>query len=524
MQAPDAPGTAGLREDALWEVLRIRASRILLAGTSFLICGLFLGLFAGAYLTLGSQLIENTNTTDADLQSEDQRHAIKLAMVAKQIRTGEGEFADQSQLEGGLVRQLPHYTDGVMAPLWPWLGSFLLPDEAAGQVGGSRISEAERAQFIRGKWFLITIGCAFLVLCGVILLHFFSQPAVFIILLAGGLGAILPRAAFYQPEPLSYILLAISWGLVLFLLGRNTLPGYLLLGVSLGLAYLAKTSIQPLVGGFLLATTLRWFLAIRSCRGGNPVQNGWNPTVHGIGLMLLILTFCLVTGPRLIHSKRQFGSMTHDYPSYWMWTDRIEDGYRWMEQHGDAETIEAAGKQTPSLFKYLGSHTLGDIRNRLVGGTAEVVGRFFSPPKARRDQVPAEPWNALLEHRGGYLGILSLIAIGMGAQYILLTGTKPRLPAARGMSSAVFIIATFTLAGVTYGWYSPIAAGDHFMLSLYLPLVLTLVWLTESLHREIPKTRLAGRLASHCYIGSMGLVCGALIWRTIELLSRPEFA
>ncbi len=493
-------------------------SRKFVGGTWFLCAGLFLGLFAGAYLTIGAQLINRTNTSDQELRGSDQRHNIKLAVIAKQIRENKGEYAGRSTLTGWM-RKFPNYTDGVVSPLWPWVGSFLVPEGI--EVDALEISASERLLFERGKRFLVVTSCLVLVVTGAFLLRFFSLPAVFVLLLTGGLGALLQRSAFYQPEVLSYIFLALSWVLALFLLKRNCLRYYLLLGVCLGLAYLAKTSIQPIVGGFLIATTLRWIVAFRTRKQAQP-QLLWNPTTHLIGLCVLGFAFCLVTAPRLLHSKQQYGSMTHTYPSYWMWMDRFEDAYLWMGSHGNAEAIKAAGSDAPSFLNYLKNHTLGELTQRFTGGTADVVGRFFSPPKARRDKTPHRPWKALLEHRGTYLGLLALLAAAMALQHALLN-RSPFCFGIQGIASATFLVSTFVIAALAYGWYSPIGKGDRFMLSLYLPLVISLIWACERLHQGLPKNRWAGQFASRCYLASMAMLCAALVWRTIEILEHPEF-
>jgi len=51
-------------------------------------------------------------------------------------------------------------------------------------------------------------------------------------------------------------------------------------------------------------------------------------------------------------------------------------------------------------------------------------------------------------------------------------------PGARtsALCQGAFILATLLATIAAYGWYTPIGRGDRFMLSLYAPLVFSLIW------------------------------------------------
>jgi len=483
-----------------------------------ILAGLLLGLFAGAYLLVGSALIGSTNRTDADMNGGDQRHNIKLAAMTMQIRQGEGEFAGSSQLSGW-ARKLPHYTDGVVSPLWPWVSSFLAPGSISSNEGP--IDDTERLLFARGKWFLLFASCLVLLGFGVILLRYFTIPGVATILLMGGLGAVVQRCAYFQPEVLSYLFLTASWILALLILRRNGLVGYALLGITLGFSYLAKASIQPFVLAFVLATTWRAIAAWRARRQERLVI-GWSQLGHLLGLVSLVLAFLVITGPRLLHSHRQFGDATHTYPSYWMWVDSFEEGFLWMQSHGDATTLKAGSEDAPTALTYLANHTLGDLVGRITSGTSLTVKSFLAPPQAMRGKEPPRPWKRVLERRGLYLGALCLLAIGMILATAIPLGWR-RGPTSRGLAPVIFVLTTVVFSALAYGWYSPIGKGERFMLSLYLPLVLSLVWLCEVLCRRLPDTRW-GKTTRWCYLGAQVILSACLVWRVVEILRHPEFS
>ena len=78
----------------------------------------------------------------------------------------------------------------------------------------------------------------------------------------------------------------------------------------------------------------------------------------------------------------------------------------------------------------------------------------------------------------------------------------------------------YTLA---YGWYTPIGRGDRFMLSLYAPLVLCLVWASESLLRRVRRRPGSSRWIAIGYHGAQWMLVAALTWRLGEIVAFPYF-
>ena len=75
---------------------------------------------------------------------------------------------------------------------------------------------------------------------------------------------------------------------------------------------------------------------------------------------------------------------------------------------------------------------------------------------------------------------------------------------------------------LAYGWYTPIGRGDRFMLSLYAPLVLSLVWAGESLLRRAHRRHCPGWITV-AYHGAHSILALAITWRLIEILRHPYF-
>ena len=269
---------------------------------------LFLAFFVWLWFFFGTQLVHQSNR---DRSNFDQQHNINLAFHA--LEREELALVKGESVTAVLWRSFPHYTDGVVNPLWPWVAA--------------RFAEEDHSKFFReGKWFNLTLMAGALLVIGIISTLAFSRLSAVIILLLGGLGGWLPRAHYFQPEPIYYVLFLAAWFVALTLMRRNSLFLYGLLGAFAGLAYLAKGSIQLMLIVFFGVTILRslaeW-LTQRKVRGDS-VQDRkdpdpeWNLPNQFLGLVVVVMTFLAMTGPLLSYSNETYGNPFHSYPSLWM--------------------------------------------------------------------------------------------------------------------------------------------------------------------------------------------------------------
>jgi hypothetical protein len=220
-------------------------------------------LILAAFWYLASLLIQQTNlnlgpvpdpVTGAVKGDQDQKHNLNQALLARDFMTPRPDLS----LMQNVTRWLPHRTDGVVAPLWPWVAARLT---APGhQYRETEVGDADRALFVRGKWLNTGMVLAFLWALGFVMARSFRPAAVVTVLLLGGLGALIPRAVYFQPEPLYFMLFFLTWVCAVKLLHRNDLWLHALLGVLGGLAYLAKTSVEPLLLGWFAVAGLRFVM------------------------------------------------------------------------------------------------------------------------------------------------------------------------------------------------------------------------------------------------------------------------
>jgi hypothetical protein len=89
-------------------------------------------------------------------------------------------------------------------------------------------------------------------------------------------------------------------------------------------------------------------------------------------------------------------------------------------------------------------------------------------------------------------------------------------------TQVLFVVGAVVGYSLAYGWYTPIGRGDRFMLSLYAPLVISLVWGAESALRRA-RRRQASAWLFQAYHAAQWLLVAAVGWRLVEILQFPYF-
>lgn len=499
-----------------------RAGRLLAVGVMFgalwLVWHLGSSMIAQVNRELGPQRDPLTGKIRGD---QDQKHNVNQAVLAMQRLTGQ---RDDGQWGPSLTAWLPAVTDGVVGPLWPWVAARLAePDHYYDEL---RVSRQDRSLFERGKWLNLTLTVVFAGILGLVLFRSMHPAAALCILLAGTFGALLPRAVYFQPEPLFYIFFFLSWVCAMRLMTSNPLWLHAVFGIVAGLGYLAKASMEPLVAGWLVMTAVRGVREWRR-RDAAPGPEAWSLARAIGGVAVFALFWMIVVGPRYAYASDRWGDPRHTYPGYWMWFDRFEECYRWMADHPDRKSLESLQpSERPSLSNYVRTHSWNDIRDRLTGGISEKVTSLVAPKRVRyREGRGFSGWKHLLELRGTYLGAMAAVLIGAGAVVLLRRRGRDAPGGALPFGTVEAVLfAAGTTAGyvILYGWYTPIGRGDRFMLSLYLPLVYCLVRGADTLMRVAVARNAPRWTTAVCKVG-LWAVNAAIVWRLAEVLRVPVF-
>lgn len=451
---------------------------------------------------------------------QDQKHNINQALLARDFLTPLPELGTMENI----MRWMPHRTDGVVAPLWPWIAARLAsPSQPYREAV---VTSQDKELFSKVKWANVAIVLVFLWGLGLVMARSFRPAAAIAVLLLGAFGALIPRAVYFQPEPIFYILFFLTWVCAVKLLLKNDIWLHALFGLLGGFAYLAKTSVEPLILGWFVISGLRFLIEFK--RPEDLVEERpWNQRNHFIGLLVFAFAWLAVTAPRYASAHEKWGNPRFSYPEVWMWMDDFDDGYAWMQRHPGKAALDAipAGEK-PSPAQYFKTHTPQEAKDRLISGTTEKLERWLTPkPVKPKKDGSFSGWKVLLEHRGFYLGALLIILLL--AALILLSKRKSAGRSALNLPSGSWAAGLFTLCtlagySLLYGFYNPIGRGDRFMLSLYLPLVFCLVWAAESL-MNLAIMRRAPRWTEIAYQSCLWLLSAAILWRLAVIYNNPVF-
>jgi len=468
------------------------------------------------YVWLAGVLVATTNQNPL---AQDQKNNMRLALKVRPTLSPDASGG----MGPAVMRWLPHRTDGVVAPLWPWVAAWTAHDgHSIDQETFADHSPADLAFFERGKWLNVWISGIFLMGLGWWVARQWTVLATLNFLLLAMLGALLPRAVAFQPEPVYFILFFLCWVAGTSLFARNPLAGYVGFGLLCGLAGLAKGSIQPLMAAWFLVMAVRFVIALWA-----PAER-WSPARHALGVVLTAAVFLLVMAPRIVYGQERWGRPFFSYPNVWMWMDDFPTGFAWMVAHPDAAALDAVPREEwPSLATYRATHPpeqmVARLRDGLFGDGGSV--RTFIAPKGsgRNAGTPEKPWKRLLEPRGWFL--VAAAALTATAAALGWAGRRrgPVLPAPPTRWPEAWCHALFATGAVIgfallYAWYSPIGRGDRFMLSLWMPIAFSLMAAAESSIRP-----LGWGPHRWAYTALHVALLGALLWRVSNLIRGPFF-
>ncbi len=396
---------------------------------------------------------------------------------------------------------VPQRTDGVRHPLWSWI---------------ARVAYTEDKQvfFERGKWLNTLLCVAFLCGLGIAVARWLDPLATANLLLLSSLGILVVRGAYFQPEPLYYILFFLAvvsgWRIV----RGAAFWQYVYFGIVCGLAYLSKPSLAPFLVVFCIALALRAVLALLIA------NSEWSLARNAAGLALALGILAVMLIPLATFSATHFGKPLFNYTKYWMWMDDfMTEAWPFQDKYpGRAQLEQLPKEETPSPSWYFRRHGIGDAAKRLSAGTREVLVRFFFPEaKLPLHWIFWRPvgkkWEQPLAHRGAYLfllgGLCAFLIAGSRSQFV------ESLKRPENASCLVFAIMLAAVYLILYGWYWPIGRGDRFMGSLWIPCVFVLVWAASVLRRRVDNhLGNAAYLMTHCVILlSLVVQAAGMFWR-----------
>lgn len=454
----------------------------------------FLSLFTFIYTYLGTVLILEANTSRTGNPQESFIEAAYQSRAARESAAVEG-----APVSARLTRVFPQVTDGSIEPLWPWLASAFA-------------SASPDALFENGKWLNLFLSCAVLLAMGVAAAKAFSFTGAAALLLMGGFGIVLERSAYFTPDALYCLLVLLTWLCALSLIRQNHLWLYGVFGGLLALTYLTKTPIWPTVLAFALTSAVR--TAAESFRrpGADGSEGGatWSAGNQLVGFAMLATAFLLVAGPRLSYAAAEYGDPLHSYDRYFVWLDSPQEASRFRAAFPSGEELASLTRETrPGLGRYLRENGFRSLAERSWSGAlAELQASALG--------------------RNGWILFYALFVFVAIASIHRWTMWKQDLEIwrVRGTSARWMLTFSFLASGITLfhvGVGHAVIKGNPLTTALFLPGVMTFIWIAERYRRQLQRSRSA-RVVNATYRVLMALPILYVSLRTVEALRNVAAA
>ncbi|MBW1885348.1 MAG: hypothetical protein JRJ58_17575, partial [Deltaproteobacteria bacterium] len=278
----------------------------------------------------------------------------------------------------------------------------------------------------------------------------------YVLTFIAGLTVYVYRAGYAQAELLYYGLFLLSFLLALSLLRAPRWGSAALCGVVMGVAYLTKASVLP-----LLAALVFWGMLASATKPSSGAAG--RARLRTVAAALLVgMVFLLTVSPYLHTSKQRFGRWFYNVnTSIYMWADSWDEVNQVMTGSGDREHWPEVPEQLlPSPTRYLEQHSLADVASRLAAG-------FWTSELRHLLQKPFG--------YGKYLIFYSLIALTAAIRWreqVALVCIKD----GRWIQTG-FVLTVVLGYLIAYAFYSPIVRGPRLVLSLYLPTMFSIFWM-----------------------------------------------
>lgn len=317
--------------------------------------------------------------------------------------------------------------------------------------------------FVRAKY--LNVGLSLLVLVGAFFLSRRSLPEFesTALVLITAFTVYVYRAGYAQAELFFYGLFFLSFLLALSLLARPSLGIATLCGLVMGIAYLTKASVLPLLAAFVFWGVVA--AAVRTHAGPQPAQevSTRSSRPRAIAVTALVgIVFLATVFPYISTSKERFGRWFYNVnTTFYMWADSWPEVKRVMVDTGDREHWPDLPEHlTPSAERYFAEHGADEIVARIA------LGLWISELR----HLLYKPFGY-----GKYLIFYSMIALAVTVRWRDKVFASC-LANGRWLQTG-FVLSVICGYVLAYAFYAPIVRGPRLVLALYLPAMFSIFWL-----------------------------------------------
>jgi hypothetical protein len=270
------------------------------------------------------------------------------------------------------------------------------------------------------------------------------------------------KAPYFQTEVLFYGINLTLFYLLLSLLKKPGIQIAALAGITAGIGHLTKASVLPALFLAGLCLFLRGVMCFK-CRynvanlDSPPSAKARHLLAHMCYVIVLLGCFLVLVFPYIRTSKERFGQYFYNVNStFYIWYDSWEEVEQGTKAHGDRRGWpDMPEDQIPSFKKYVREHSLRSIAGRFARGLIRLT--------------------SVVIRSYGYAEFLAAYVIAAALFFGQNFGWTRSVLSRTNPCVLLFIVGYFLGYILLYAWYADIAAGNRFVLSLFLPALLIIL-------------------------------------------------
>ncbi|MCI0709066.1 MAG: hypothetical protein L0154_02790 [Chloroflexi bacterium] len=315
--------------------------------------------------------------------------------------------------------------------------------------------ESDEAFFREGK--AVNVGLSGLMLIGIALLwwRIMGPLSATVAIILTMVFVYPPITPYFTVEVLFFALFLACLMLAGYLLVKPSLKLATGLGVLFGITHLAKGSILLLIVIFVLIYAMKALVEHRNIK-----RLGY----HSLVVLAVVLSFLVTVYPYIADTKAVFGSYFYNVnTTFYIWYDSWSEVTQGTRAYGDREHYpDMPAEDIPGMAKYLCEHSVVE----------DIAGRFtYGFSKNFVDHT--------LRSYGYGKYILAYAILLAGITYQRPDRTWRFIKQHRWL--VLYVALSFVAYQAAFAWYLPISSGKRFLLTLWLPCVTVMFWLTSYL-------------------------------------------
>ena len=200
------------------------------------------------------------------------------------------------------------------------------------------------------------------------------------------------------------------------------------------------------------------------------------------------------------YSAREHDTTVHNVPSKTLWLESQNEALQFQQRVREEGMAAIPKEERPGAVRYLKENGFGAL--------------FSEPGKAQSASFnlacSAERAGSCSTHSGVFavVAVIHRLAIWkQNEETWLVRGTSARW-------MLLFLALTFALSLFHAGIGTPVIESNAIIPALFLPLLLTFIWISERYRRQLQRTRYAN-LVNRIYLAMMTL---PIAWISIEII------